>query len=113
EVTDVMATVKVLADPDAGNELLRLLTGGRWRIGTADLLELRKLASWLSAADRNAEQQREALGMFAEMSTSIVDALDFIDVRKGRHSRFENFSALGLQRLVEAAAVMSRLRKKA
>ena len=40
EVTDVVATVRAMSDPAAGNAVLRLLTGARWRIGARDLAAL-------------------------------------------------------------------------
>lgn len=113
EVTDVMAALKVVADPDAGNELIRLLSGGRWRIGAADLLALRQIASWLSSLGRAAITDDDALRMFPELSVSLVDALDFLDVRGGKHPQFSRLSAAGLERMTEAAAVFSELRRNA
>ncbi|MFQ1001567.1 UvrD-helicase domain-containing protein [Modestobacter sp. SSW1-42] len=40
EVSDVVATLRVLVDPSAGDALGRLLTGARWRIGPRDLAAL-------------------------------------------------------------------------
>lgn len=40
EVSDVVATLRVLWDPATGNALARLLTGPRWRIGPPDLVAL-------------------------------------------------------------------------
>jgi len=40
EVSDVVATLRVLVDPTAGDALGRLLTGARWRIGPRDLAAL-------------------------------------------------------------------------
>ena len=37
EVADVVATLRVIADPERGDALMRLLTGARWRIGPRDL----------------------------------------------------------------------------
>jgi len=37
EVADIVATLRVLYDPSAGDALVRLLTGPRWRIGPRDL----------------------------------------------------------------------------
>ena len=39
-MSDVVATLSVLADPTAGDALGRLLTGARWRIGPRDLAAL-------------------------------------------------------------------------
>ena len=40
EVMDLVAALRVVHDPQAGPELVRLLAGGRWRIGPADLAAL-------------------------------------------------------------------------
>ena len=41
-------TLRVLHDPTAGSELVRVLGGARWRIGPADLAALSGLARWLA-----------------------------------------------------------------
>ncbi|MET9022072.1 UvrD-helicase domain-containing protein [Actinopolymorpha sp. NPDC004070] len=48
-VTDVVATLRVLADPGRGDALMRLLTGTRWRIGPRDLDALGRWARRLAA----------------------------------------------------------------
>jgi DNA helicase-2/ATP-dependent DNA helicase PcrA len=55
EVADVVATLRVLADPLAGSAAVRLLTGGRWRLGATDLAALHARSRRLSARrDRGA-----------------------------------------------------------
>jgi DNA helicase-2/ATP-dependent DNA helicase PcrA len=44
EVVDVVATLRVLADPSRGDALMRLLTGARWRIGPRDISALGRWA---------------------------------------------------------------------
>ena len=75
EVVDVVATLRVLADPSRGDALMRLLTGARWRIGPRDIAALGR---W---ARRSAPARRETAGAAdAEPDevdeTSIIDALD-------------------------------------
>ena len=41
EIIDLVATLRVLADPGRSDSLMRLLAGARWRIGPADLMALR------------------------------------------------------------------------
>ena len=43
-VSDVVATLRVLANPGRGDALMRLLTGSRWRIGPRDLEALGRWA---------------------------------------------------------------------
>ncbi|WP_407804187.1 hypothetical protein, partial [Staphylococcus aureus] len=40
EVADVIAMLRVVADPLAGSAAVRLLTGARWQIGAKDLAAL-------------------------------------------------------------------------
>ncbi len=47
-VSDVVATLRVLADPGRGDALMRLLTGSRWRIGPRDLDALGRWARVLA-----------------------------------------------------------------
>jgi DNA helicase-2/ATP-dependent DNA helicase PcrA len=62
EVADLVATLRVLHDPAAGDALARLLTGPRWRIGPRDLIALgrrsRKLAR--TGADDDHDARRGA-----------------------------------------------------
>ncbi|THJ66007.1 ATP-dependent helicase [Arthrobacter echini] len=57
EIVDLLATLRVLGDPDRSDSMLRLLSGARWRIGPADLLALgdwsRQLAHSREAAFRH------------------------------------------------------------
>ncbi|MGX5681498.1 ATP-dependent helicase [Schumannella luteola] len=119
EIADLVSALTVVHDPSAGIELLRLLAGARWRIGVQDLYALSRLASWLR--DRDYAQQRydEELAKALKSSVaageggSIVDALDFIGTAKPGHLALESFSAEGLERLRDAARLLSRLRSRA
>ncbi|WP_281186260.1 ATP-dependent helicase [Nocardia crassostreae] len=48
EVADIVATLRLIADPSAGSAAVRILTGARWRIGVADIAALSKRARELS-----------------------------------------------------------------
>lgn len=48
EVSDVVATLRVLSDPGRGDALARLLTGSRWRLGPRDLEALGRWARLLA-----------------------------------------------------------------
>lgn len=48
EVADVIATLRLIADPAAGSAAMRILTGARWRIGVTDLAALARRARDLS-----------------------------------------------------------------
>jgi DNA helicase-2/ATP-dependent DNA helicase PcrA len=119
EIADLVSALRVLDDPDAGLELLRLLSGARWRIGVADLDELREVAGWLTRHD-SAEsgilpdelQQRMRESVAGDEGGSIVDALEFIGRAAEGHRALEGFSAEGLVRLRAAAATFDRLRSR-
>nr|WP_307817606.1 UvrD-helicase domain-containing protein [Nocardia acididurans] len=48
EVADIVATLRLIADPSAGSAAVRILTGARWRIGLADIAALSRRARELS-----------------------------------------------------------------
>ena len=50
-IADLVSAMRVMHDPTAGSELIRVLTGARWRIGPKDIATLRSVASWLAARD--------------------------------------------------------------
>ncbi|WP_344056504.1 ATP-dependent helicase, partial [Prauserella halophila] len=69
EVADLVATLRVLAEPLSGTAAARLLTGARWRIAAADLGALWRRANELSAdGDDIVTERAEEAGL--------VDALD-------------------------------------
>ena len=79
EVLDVVATLRVLADPGAGAAVVRLLAGPRWRLGPRDLAALGRRARAL-ATPRGlaaADAQTGAPPDFDVVDErSLVDALD-------------------------------------
>jgi len=118
EVTDLVAALRVLIDPEAGSELIRLLAGARWRIGLRDLAALQRVAHWLAARDQ-AQQQLDAevvarlrdSGVPSEAS-SIVDALDFIVDAPAGHAALQDLTEDGVARLRLAGGELRRLRRK-
>ncbi len=48
EVADIVATLRLIAEPGTGSAAVRILTGARWRIGVADLAALSRRARMLS-----------------------------------------------------------------
>jgi DNA helicase-2/ATP-dependent DNA helicase PcrA len=82
EVADVVATLRVLIDPTAGNALARLLVGPRWRLGPRDLVALGRRARALArGVDGQPAQQPDdpvlaAVSFDDTEAGSLVDALD-------------------------------------
>ncbi len=118
EVRDIVATLRVIHDASAGNELARLLTGPRWRLGPKDLVALGERASELAREARRdlrtqepAEEEqpdgddllrRTVLDLTAE-SGSLADALDDLGPA-------ERYSETGYARLAALADELRGLR---
>ncbi|WP_448615740.1 ATP-dependent helicase [Modestobacter sp. URMC 112] len=110
EVSDVVATLRVLVDPTAGDALGRLLTGARWRIGPRDLAALEGRARALvrerrSVAGPTAQDEGAPVPPAARERGSIVEALDDL-------GRPEAYSAEGHRRLRRLGAELASLRSR-
>ncbi|MBG0833401.1 ATP-dependent helicase [Planomonospora sp. ID67723] len=115
EVADVVATLRVLYDPTAGDALVRLLSGPRWRIGPADLKELGERARELNRENREdsspvADPLDQVVADLAEERGSLVDALDELPDRPDWQ---DLFSPLARVRLVAMAQELRVLRARA
>lgn len=114
EVADVIATLKVLAFPDKGSALMRLLTGPRFAIGAKDIAALGEFSRKRAASEK---RDSRALVKIIEAGNptsaenddifmgSIVDALDEIESADAA-----GFSKDGYARLVRAAREFRSLR---
>src|SRR6476619_8603169 len=60
EIVDLVATLRVLADPGRSDALMRLIAGARWRIGPADLMALRDWSRQLERSREKAAQGARA-----------------------------------------------------
>lgn len=99
EIVDLVSALKVVQRADAGSELIRLLTGARWRIGIKDIDRLFVIAKKLSGPRQE--------GVFREEIT-IVEALDA--VLNEKFELLNQFSEASLTRLQEAARLFQNLR---
>ncbi|TFC03499.1 ATP-dependent helicase [Cryobacterium adonitolivorans] len=119
EVADVLAVLRVVHDPSAGSDLIRLLTGGRWRIGVRDLQALSGVAGWLATHDWAQKAVTDELktklraSVATEESRSLVDALDFVASAPETHGQLAAFSDDGRQRLRQAGRQLAWLRSRA
>jgi DNA helicase-2/ATP-dependent DNA helicase PcrA len=118
EVADVLAVLRVVHDPSAGSDLIRLLTGGRWRIGVRDLQVLANVAGWLATHDWAQKAVSDELkarlraSVATEESRSLVDALDFVASAPESHGQLADFSDEGRQRLRQAGRQLAWLRSR-
>ena len=88
EVREVYATLQVLAQPDSGPALVRLLTGPRWRIGPRDLVALHRRAREIAPDRRGFEPSAEALDD-ATLSEALEDPGDPDDYSPAAWERFQ------------------------
>ncbi|MFB2581652.1 ATP-dependent DNA helicase [Herbiconiux sp. P15] len=118
-VADLVSMLRVLYYPTAGPDLLRVLGGARWRIGTKDLMALRALASWIAQRDHRFQKldaevaDRIRGSVVADEDRSVIDALDFLATASPEHGALVGFSEIGLERLRRAAAEFAALRTRA
>ena len=99
EIVDLVSALKVVQRADAGSQLIRLLTGARWRIGVKDIDRLFVIAKKLSGPRQE--------GVFREELT-LVEALD--TVLNEKLELLKEFSEPSLLRLQEAARLFQNLR---
>lgn len=117
-IADLVSALRVMHDPTAGSELIRLLTGARWRVGTKDIAGLRRVASWLSTRDHRFQELDPAVrdrlrrSVAGEESASLVDALDFVVEAPDGHSKLDDISPVGLERMRDAGRLLDRLRSR-
>ncbi len=100
EVADLVATLRVLADPLAGSAAARLLTGARWRLAAADLAALWRRAGELSSPDSGEELVTERVEQ-----AGLIDAID----EPGAASRY---SEEGYKRIRRVGWELSALRRR-
>ncbi|MGV8884624.1 MAG: UvrD-helicase domain-containing protein [Microbacteriaceae bacterium] len=118
EIADLVSALRVVSNPSAGNELVRLLAGSRWRLGVRDLHALRRLASWLQSRDYAQQpldddvRQQLRSSLADGESGSIVDALDFVATAKPGHGALSDISDIGIERLRDAGRTFARLRAR-
>lgn len=118
EVTDIVSTLRCVWYADAGNDLIRLLAGPRFRLGVADLAGLRDATRWF--AQRDISQQLLSAEDRADDSVlpdpdrrfTLIDALDQIaTMRNLDHSALRGITPNGRERLRDAGRMLAKLRQ--
>ncbi|MDM7884232.1 ATP-dependent DNA helicase [Curtobacterium sp. RHCKG23] len=119
EIVDLVACLRVLHDPSAGNDLIRLFAGARWRVGAADVVALHELARWLFGRDHTQQRLDDEVTAAFRASVaagehgSIVDALDFVATAPDEHGALEGISPAGRQRMRALGQQLAALRSRA
>lgn len=101
-VADVVATLRVIADPSRGDAMMRLLTGSRWRLGARDVAVLGRHARALARAAR----VEGVANVDRADAVTLVDAVD--DVAK-----VGGLSRAGRDRVSRLATELRALRARA
>ncbi|EOM77437.1 ATP-dependent helicase [Rhodococcus rhodnii] len=115
EVADVVAMLRVIADPLAGGAALRLLTGARWRLGAADIRALWRRASDLGVraargvggAVTDADALADAVG--AAMPGDIAERAGLVDAISDPGPE-RAYSPAGYERIVDLGRELASLR---
>ncbi|MGA6206288.1 UvrD-helicase domain-containing protein [Nocardia testacea] len=115
EVADIVATLRLIADPAAGSAAVRILTGARWRIGSADLAALARRARELSIA-------RDPGGDITDSST-LAAALHEVAPEPAERAGLadaladpgpaDRYSAAGYRRITALGRELAMLRERA
>lgn len=121
EIVDLVATLRVLADPGRSDALMRLLAGARWRIGPADLMAFndwsrylarRRLSPDAGTAFPNEDEEPNAAVVESDItdSASLVEALDYLPREGWTSGNGRSLSGEALRRLTKLSAELRMLR---
>ncbi|GAB35733.1 ATP-dependent helicase [Gordonia otitidis] len=117
EIEDVVATLRLMADPMAGTAAMRLLTGARWQLGAADIAALWRRATNLAAEDFAASggtvTSREELdaALDAVLPTEVVDRAGIADALVDPGDA-DAYSPQGYARIRSFGAQLEALRRR-
>ncbi len=117
EVQDIVAMLRLMADPMAGTAAMRLLTGARWRLGASDLAALwrraRELAAVAFGAVTGTVTSPEALdeALDSALPTDAVDQAGLGDAIADPGEK-HLYSLEGYRRISEFSALLDGLRRR-
>ncbi|MFC3961777.1 ATP-dependent helicase [Nocardia jiangsuensis] len=117
EVADVVATLRLIAEPGAGSAALRVLTGARWQLGIADVAALARRARELSIARRDEAggDITDAAGLAAALRDVAPEPAEQAGLADAvaDPGPATNYSAQGYARIVALARELAALRERA
>ncbi|WP_328602404.1 ATP-dependent helicase [Nocardia terrae] len=117
EVADIVATLRLIADPSAGSAAVRILTGARWRIGVSDIAALSRRARELSI--RRPAGQTDAITDTATLDEALREVAPEPAEKAGLGDAIadpgdaEDYSAQGFARITALGRELSALRERA
>ncbi len=109
EVVDLVSALRVIHNPAAGTQLIRLLAGPRWRIGAKDIERLHRYASRKARVEEELREKIQS-GLALEDSLSIVDALDLLLDEKEPEKT--GISVTGIARMRDSAQLLRAMRQQ-
>lgn len=104
-IADIVCVLRVIASPTAESELVRLLAGGKWRIGVADIYRVSRVRRWLGNRDEHGVVLEEEIAKALSTSVSdkdtpsLWDALSFLVSTPSSHTLRKDFAPETLERL--------------
>ena len=101
EVVDLVALLRVLVDPGATVELIRLLTGAKYRVGPVEIAKLHRLAQQLGYSRAEVERDKPI---------TLVELIDELDNPKV--SGKGNFEPAALERMRALAHLVRQMRQQ-
>ena len=112
-VADMVCGVAVIHRPEANTELVRLLAGGKYRVGVADLYALAEVAKKLrrSQAKPPAGTTKDGEDTITPPAMSLVEALDWLRTKPDTDDLWAPFSPDGRVRLRDAADLIHSRRR--
>ncbi|GAB2507988.1 ATP-dependent helicase [Nocardia heshunensis] len=117
EVADIVATLRLIADPAAGSAAVRILTGARWRIGVSDIAALSRRARTLSI--RRPAGQTDAITDTATLNEALREVAPEPAEKAGLGDAIadpgepEEYSTHGFARITALGRELSALRERA
>ncbi|GGK45343.1 ATP-dependent helicase [Nocardia camponoti] len=117
EVADVVATLRLIAEPGTGSAAIRILTGARWRIGVADLAALARRARALSIG-RMGGDTTDAITDAASLATALRDVAPEPAEQAGLADAIadpgpqQDYSEAGFARIEALGAELASLRER-
>ncbi len=117
EVADIVATLRLIAEPAAGSAAVRVLTGARWRLGVADLAALAKRARELSIS-RLSGGETDEITDSAALAAALREVAPEPAEQAGLADAIadpgppENYSASGYSRIEALGRELAALRER-
>ncbi|WAJ46485.1 ATP-dependent DNA helicase [Mycobacterium sp. Aquia_216] len=109
EVAELVAMLRLVADPTAGAAAMRVLTGPRWRLGGRDIAALWRRAAALGSGRSTVASSAQSIAMAAGPSNVEADTACLADAI-GDPGPPAAYSPAGYQRITALATELSTLR---